>query len=205
MKEGEVTQLGLLHQGQTEAERSGRDPAVGSPPRTPTPSPYKARQGLRILSQGWGAGLCSQRRRRRKARTWTSPRRLALQSLSPRGGSWREGHKGLWYPAVRLRLARAPEHPCAASAAHTRAHPGAQTPAHKPLAPGARLPARLLSPAAAPDPRLPTWPCGHTQSPPGRPCAPPSSSAGHWSGGASRAFRPQKVIAGKGKASYRVL
>ncbi|CAI9151379.1 unnamed protein product [Rangifer tarandus platyrhynchus] len=41
-----------------------------------------------------------------------------------------------------------------------RPHPGARTQA---LGPGAHLPARLPSPAAARDPRLPTWPCGHPQ------------------------------------------
>lgn len=116
------------------------------------------------------------------------PEGASLFSHSPGRGSWQERNKGLWYPAVRLRLAQAPEHPCAASAAHTRAHPGAQTHAHKHSAPGARFPANVRSLAAASDPHLPTWPRGQPQSPPGRPAVPVPAASD--TGAAARAGRP---------------
>ena len=73
------------------------------------------------------------------------------------------------------------------------------------LGPRRSPPREAAEPRRCPRPPPPQPGPAATLSPPGRPCAPSSSSARHWSGGGSRAFRPQKVMAGKGKTSYRVL
>lgn len=95
-----------------------------------------------------------------------------------------------WHDRQSIRAQSLPPTP---GSTHTSTWPPALT-----SPPGCRAPPLPATPASPPGPAA-------TLSPPGRPCAPPSSSARHWSGGGSRAFRPQKVMAGKGKTSYRVL
>lgn len=82
-----MTQLGFLHQGQSEAERSVRD-QWGSTRRTPTPSLWKAGQGRRMPSQD-EARAYAVRAETQKGAGRNESQRPAL-SLSLRRGSWRE-------------------------------------------------------------------------------------------------------------------
>lgn len=130
MREGEVTQAGPPHRGQSEAERGGRDPAVGSAPRPPTPSPCSARRGRRALSRGCGARLCSRTTGRRKARASPGPARLAILSLREARALARGADRGLRCPAAglgrheRRTRSRAP----APRPARPAPEPGAATP-----------------------------------------------------------------------------
>lgn len=186
MKEWEVTQLGLLHQGQTGAERGSRDPAVGSPRRPPTPSLCKARQGRRMLSQGCGAGLCSLGRTAQEG-AHQDQSQAPRNPVTPRG----ERKQGPLVPSCLFgsgwherRSIRA--QPLLPTAAHTqgRAHTHTSTRAQAPASPPGCAPSRSLRL------RIPTPPRDHSRSPPGSLRATPSIRVRAWRGGASRALGP---------------
>lgn len=194
-----MTQLGLLHQSQTEAVRSGRDPAVGSPRWPPTPSLSETRTGSGYYPRGELLVQCVWGRRRWKARPRSGPRRRALQSFSEAGAATEDPGPG--YPAARLRPARPAEHPCAASAAHTRVHTAAHT-RTRGTGP-APAPGRLRGPAAVPSSRGVPW------LPLRPPSAPPTTSPAFPLPTAPEAAEatqagPGQVTAEKGTATYRV-
>lgn len=192
-----MTQLGLLHQDQTEAERGSRDPAVGSPRRPPTPPRARRAKGGGCYPRDAARASAARATRQREARARIRAGRLATQSLAARGerdtrafGTQLLGSS--WHGRRSIGA-----QPLLPTAAHTGTR--ARTRAQAPASPPGCEPSRCLQ-----TPR-PTGPATTRGAHPGACALPlPSVSA---PGQAARARRAAPGGDGerRKKASYRVL